>query len=98
MKEIKNLDDIYNEVKEIILLLRENEKYMRFAITLDQQVYHTSWTTGTELLQEIKHELETFVYSNEMGIDLSLFNKIKNVLVAIENVFSFQKKNSVFKK
>ena len=84
MIQIQSIDDIYPAVEELIELLKRDRTSMLSAI-LDHRMRRVAWTTGDELLEELRFVL-TKARGNEV-FDADILAQIDRlVLVINENL------------
>ena len=57
MKKVKEAEDIYPAIDELIKILSENDK-QTISNTLDHRMYKVSWTSRSELFEELSVVLE----------------------------------------
>lgn len=75
-------EQIYIAIDELIALLKRG-KHAKFAMTLEHRMYKVSWTSGSELLENVAYLLTA--YSDEHGdnLDRETIEKIESIITAI---------------
>ena len=53
MQIVNTIQDVYPAIEEVILLLN-NDRHKEFSVKLDHRMHQVSWTSSSELLEELK--------------------------------------------
>ena len=80
MIQIQSPDDIYPAVVELIALLKQHPTSKLSAI-LDHRMHKVAWTTGSELLEELRSVL-TKVRSDE-AFDADILAQVERLIAVI---------------
>lgn len=83
MERISDIDKIYSKLEELIKF-HKNMGEERLASILDHRMHKVSWTTGTELLEEVYKILHLHLNSSTQIFDDSIRTQIKMVENLIE--------------
>ena len=87
MKKNRNIFKVYDEIKELIAMLKVNN-HAKEASVLEHRMYEVSWTTGSELLVELLEVINNYLkYSKEKKMDGQVIEKMKSIVVIIESFF-----------
>jgi hypothetical protein len=83
MININNIEDIYPAIDELIKVLpHKNEQ--RLSDILKHRMYKVSWTSRSELFEELQNVLRGFLQEKTSGFDKVIVDQIKQVLLTIE--------------
>ena len=80
--EISNTKDVYSAIEEVIARLRK-EGATDLADTLHHRLHSVSWTTSSELLEELQSVLNTALQSPPLRISSTLQQLMKDTLAVI---------------
>lgn len=69
MIQIQSPDDIYPAVEELIELLKQHST-SKLSVILDHRMHKVAWTTGDELLEELRSVLTKSRCDVEFDIDI----------------------------
>jgi len=62
MLKIETIKDIYPAIDELIsVLAKKDSKQQELANILKNRMYESCWTTGSELLRELKYVIKNFI-------------------------------------
>ena len=59
--------------------------YWTFSNILQHRLHKVSWTSQSELFEELKGVLEGFLLRNGTNLDQQIVDQIENILKAIDN-------------
>lgn len=85
MIRLQSPDDIYPAVEELIILLKPHPTSKLSAI-LDHRMHKVAWTTGDELLEELRGVL-TKAQRNEV-LESDIITQINQLILAIDQKLS----------
>ena len=83
MIDVQTSQDVYPAVGELIALLEE-AGHQRVAVVLRHRMYEVSWTSGSELLEELKKVLEGFTALDARTIDGALVDQMRAIIRVID--------------
>lgn len=78
---------IYNELESLIVLLKSDGND-RLAKILEHRIYKISWTSSTELLENIQSILNDFAGENIGAKNKDTLEKVKFIIKEIEAIIS----------
>ena len=86
MTNINKIENIYSAVDELIkILASENEK--RISNILQHRMYKVSWTSRSELNEELQRILKVYLQKESNNLDKRVVERIENILCEIEGFF-----------
>jgi len=86
MVKIETIKDIYPAIDELISMLADkNSQQQELAKVLKNRMYEVSWTSGSELLAELKEVIKNFIEKENHGLDDLLMQQMARVINVITN-------------
>lgn len=86
MTNINKIEDIYPAIDELIkILASENEQ--RISNILQHRMYKVSWTSRSELLEELQRILKEYLQKERSNLDKLIVSRIEDILRGIEGNF-----------
>lgn len=77
-------EDIYAAVADLIGTLRVHGQH-RMAIILEHRMYKVSWTSSSELFEELANVLKNFLEEGKGDLDRRIIMKAEQIVRAIES-------------
>jgi hypothetical protein len=87
---IRTLDDLYSAVDELITELNSLNR-TQLAGALRHRLHIVAWTTGSELIEELRSLLSEALSAHEEPLSLAAEQKIQRILTAMERYTFGQK-------
>jgi hypothetical protein len=86
MIKIQTIKDVYPAIDELISILANKSGEQRELSTiLKNRMYDSSWTTGSELYEELKNVLQNFIKQKNHGLEDILIQQMIKVIDVISN-------------
>lgn len=83
MIKITKIEDVYAAIDELIkVLAQKNEQ--RVSDILDHRMYKVSWTSSSELFEELQGILRNFLQEKRSNLDNLIVGQIEEILKTIE--------------
>lgn len=89
MTKIEQPDEIYLDIEILIDFLKTNGQHKMAAI-LEHRMYKVSWTSSSELLEEIENVLKRFQEESGSVLDTEASKKMKRISESIKSLASKQ--------
>lgn len=84
MTPIRTLDDLYSAVDELITELNSLNR-AELARALSYRLHKVAWTTGSELMAELRSLLSETLSADGERLPLAVKEKIQSILTGIES-------------
>lgn len=84
MINIKTKEDIYPAISELITILERDDKQRHISNILKHRMYKVSWTTRSELFEELSRILINFIETDNHSLDETIVSQINKILKVIE--------------
>ena len=83
MTDINKIEDIYPAIDKLIkILVAENEQ--RISKILQHRMYQVSWTSRSELLEELERILQEYLQKKRSNLDKLVVDRIEGILRGID--------------
>ncbi len=83
MTNINKIEDIYPAIDELIkILAAENEQ--RISNILQHRMCKVSWTSRSELLEELQRILKEYIQEERSNLDKLIVDRIEDILRRID--------------
>jgi hypothetical protein len=83
MIRIRKIDDIYPAIGELIAILNKNDKQRQLAAILQHRIYKVSWTSRSELFEELNKVLKGFIEKDKHSLEEPFLNQVNEILKII---------------
>ncbi|MBP7216464.1 MAG: hypothetical protein KBA46_04180 [Candidatus Omnitrophica bacterium] len=83
MIKVRTAEDIYPAIKELVTFLKNN-KYEHTANILEHRMYKVSWTSRTELFEELSLVLRQFLKTDGGKLETFITKQINQILSILE--------------
>ena len=81
MKNVSTIQDVYPAVEELVLLLKE-EGHIELSCTLEHRMHEVSWTTASELYEELRNVLCDAISKSDITHEVS--EQMKKLIAVIK--------------
>ena len=83
MIKVTKIEDVYAAIDELIkVLAQKNEQ--RVSDILDHRMYKVSWTSSSELFEELQGILRNLIQEKRSNLDNLIVGQIEEILKTIE--------------
>ncbi len=82
MRNVTGVVDVYPAIEEMIQILKESGNEALASI-LDHRMHQVSWTSGSELLEELKDVLQDYMSSDQF-IENEMSEQMKKIVTVIK--------------